>query len=144
MGDEESAVRDEESQPAKRTLRLNGPESERNGILVSRIMLATALLSTVLAVAGMVIIPPGIVLENVGRRNADLGTWAFIIFPIGAFILFRQVRRGAIENRAKGDDAKTSIVMLNTGAVITCLIATIFILSQLAFIHGFAKAAGLY
>ncbi|UTT39965.1 hypothetical protein NMP99_01245 [Glutamicibacter mishrai] len=133
----------EDNPPVKKKLQLNGPESERNGILVSRIMLVTAILSAVLAVAGLVIIPFGTVLEDVGRRNANLGTYAFVIFPIGAFILFRQVRKGAIENRTKGDDAKTSIAMLNTGTVFTCLIATMFILSQLAFMYGFAEAAGL-
>jgi len=133
----------EDNPPVKKKLQLNGPESERNGILVSRIMLVTAILSAVLAVAGLVIIPFGTVLEDVGRRNANLGTYAFVIFPIGAFILFRQVRKGAIENRSKGDDAKTSIAMLNTGTVFTCLIATMFILSQLAFMYGFAEAAGL-
>ncbi|WP_159613719.1 hypothetical protein [Glutamicibacter sp. JC586] len=133
----------EDTPPVKKKLQLNGPESERNGILVSRIMLVTAILSAVLAVAGLVIIPFGTMLEDVGRRNANLGTYAFVIFPIGAFILFRQVRKGAIENRTKGDDAKTSIAMLNTGTVFTCLIATMFILSQLAFMYGFAEAAGL-
>ncbi len=136
-------MNDEDASTEKKKLQLNGPESEKNGVLVSRIMLASAILSSILAVVGIIVIPFGTVVENVGRRNADIGTYAFVILPAVAFIFYNQVRKGAIENRAKADDAKTSIAMLNTGAVLTCLIASAFILGQLVFLHSFAEVAGL-
>jgi len=142
-GQEDSEVNDEDAEAAKKKIQLNGPESEKNGILVSRIMLASAILSSILAVVGIIVIPFGTVLENVGRRNANIGTYAFIMLPTVAFIFYNQVRKGAIENRTKTDEATTSIAMLNTGAVITCLIASAFIFGQFVFLRSFAEAAGL-
>ncbi|TAP25224.1 MULTISPECIES: hypothetical protein [Micrococcaceae] len=137
-------MNDEDAPTTKKKLQLNGPESERNGILVSRIMLASAIISSIIGVAGMILIPFDTVLENVGRQGANIGPYAFILLPIGAFMIYKQLRKGVIENRAKNDDAKTSIAMLNTGTVFACLFASPFVLGQLAFLHGFAVVAGLW
>ncbi|UTT39963.1 hypothetical protein NMP99_01235 [Glutamicibacter mishrai] len=136
-------MNDEDTPTTKKKLQLNGPESERNGILVSRMMLAIAVASSMLGIFGMITIPFDTTLENVGRQNASIGPYAFVLLPIGAFILYNQTRKGVIENRSKPDDAKTSRASLTAGTIFAGLIGSLFILGQLAFLYSFASAAGI-
>lgn len=132
----------EDSQPTKLNLQLNGVESEKNAILCARIILVAAITCSVLGVLGMLVIPFDTVIENVGKRGVSMGTYAFALFPVGAFSMFWQFKRGVTEVKNKDDSLKTSVATFRVNTVVACLAGAFFVAGQIVGLYIFADAAG--
>lgn len=134
-----------EEQPAvgKLDLQLNGEESEKNAILCARIILIATVICSVLGVLGVLVIPFDTVIENVGRRGMSMGTYAFILFPLGAFSMYWQFKRGVTEVKKKDDSLKTSFATFRVNTVVACLAGAFFVAGQIVGLYIFADAAGM-
>ncbi|UTT39971.1 hypothetical protein NMP99_01280 [Glutamicibacter mishrai] len=133
----------EDSQPTKLMLQLNGAESEKNAILCARIVLVAAVTCLVLGVLGVLVIPFDTVIENVGRRGMSMGTYAFALFPIAALSMYWQFKRGIAEVKKKDDRLKTSVAAFRVNAIVAGLAGAFFVTGQIVGLYIFADAAGM-
>ncbi|WP_159613723.1 hypothetical protein [Glutamicibacter sp. JC586] len=133
----------EEPVAGKLDLQLNGVESEKNAILCARIVLVSAVTCLVLGVLGVLVIPFDTVIENVGRRGMSMGTYAFALFPLAAFSMYWQFKRGIAEVKKKDDSLKTSVATFRVNAIVAGLAGAFFVAGQIVGLYIFADAAGM-